>query len=70
MSLDASDRLSFRVKRLFVSGKRKACFAIRENVVTWARNRATNGSDPHPGAVAPQSVAALPLCETPSEGSL
>ena len=36
------------------------CTANGEHVVLSARNRATNGSDPSPGAVAPRWVAALP----------
>ena len=41
------------------------CTANAEDVVLSARNRATNGSDPYPGAEAPRWVAALPLCGSP-----
>ena len=37
------------------------CIANGENVVLSARNRATNGSDPYPGAAAPHWAVALPL---------
>jgi hypothetical protein len=38
------------------------CTANGEIVVLSARNRATNGSDAYPSAVAPRWVAALPHC--------